>query len=113
MVTAIQTFNKTVKRNFRRDSPGPFPFRVSGLQSIGREPPRVQFSKDEMVAIFRPVVDEVIALVRDQIRHVQLNNHQATKHILMVGGFGRSGYLVERLEEVFGPGVGIIESLRP
>jgi len=63
--------------------------------------------------IFEPVLVEIIALVQDQIKRVQLNNRRATKQILMVGGFGQNGYLRERLREVVGSDVVVKESLKP
>jgi len=118
VVAAIQSFDRSVKRNFSKDLQGPFLFRLPGLQPLPREVGhfrgQIQFSRDEMIDyIFEPVVVEIIALVQDQINRVQLNYQQATKTILMVGGFGQNRYLQERLKEVVETSIAVEESLRP
>ncbi|RMZ77310.1 hypothetical protein DV737_g4450, partial [Chaetothyriales sp. CBS 132003] len=118
VVAAIQKFERTVKRNFQKDVNGPFVFRIPGLQPLPNERSnlrsQIQFSKEEMMNnIFEPVVVEVIALVQDQVRRVQLKHQRATKQVLMVGGFGQNGYLRERLEEVLDPTITVKESMKP
>lgn len=55
--------------------------------------------------IFEPVVKEVIALVTSQIKATQTS----VKAVLMVGGFGQSAYLRDRLRAVL-DGVEIMQS---
>lgn len=50
-------------------------------------------SATEMKAIFEPVIDEVIALVRGQMSATK----RTIKAVLLVGGFGQNLYLKERL----------------
>jgi molecular chaperone DnaK (HSP70) len=47
----------------------------------------------DMEAVFEPVVERVIELVRDQIASTNVG----VKAVLLVGGFGQSSYLKERL----------------
>ena len=43
----------------------------------------------ELSGVFRPVVDEVITLVKGQVRATK----KKVKAVLLVGGFGQSAYL--------------------
>jgi hypothetical protein len=50
---------------------------------------------DDVREILKPVIDEVVKLVRDQIR----STNREVKAVLLVGGFGGSQYLLQRLRE--------------
>jgi tRNA A37 threonylcarbamoyltransferase TsaD len=78
---------------------------VSGLPNnvrLGVQKNRLNLSPDDVESILDPVVDKVIDLVRDQI----IATKQSVNAVLLVGGFGQSNYLKERmresLEEEFG-----------
>lgn len=43
----------------------------------------------ELRGVFRPVIDEVITLVKGQVRATK----KKVKAVLLVGGFGQSAYL--------------------
>ena len=58
----------------------------------------------EIVQIFSPVLDEVIALVNGQITSTK----REVKAVLLVGGFGESAYLRESLREAVGSKVEIL-----
>lgn len=50
---------------------------------------------DDVGEILKPVIDEVVKLVRDQIR----STNKEVKAVLLVGGFGGSQHLLQRLRE--------------
>ena len=58
----------------------------------------------EIVQIFSPVLDEVIALVNDQISSTQ----REVKAVLLVGGFGESAYLRTSLRKAIGSEIEIL-----
>ncbi|KAF4995123.1 hypothetical protein FDECE_12894 [Fusarium decemcellulare] len=62
----------------------------------------LQLTSDEVLSVFRPVVDKIEALVRRQTDAIEANHFQPPKYIVLVGGFGRSRYLFNRLQKQFG-----------
>jgi len=48
----------------------------------------------DLESIFEPIVEEIIQLVKDQIKATK----KTIKAVLLVGGFGQSSYLKERLQ---------------
>ncbi len=58
-----------------------------------------------MQAIFEPVIQEVIKLVKDQI----LNSRVPIRAVLLVGGFGASNYLKERLRNAVDKNIQIMQ----
>jgi hypothetical protein len=63
----------------------------------------------DMAAVFEPVVEHVIELVRDQITSTNVD----VKAVLLVGGFGQSSYLKERLRTALAKTDQKIEVLQP
>ncbi|KAH0606557.1 uncharacterized protein H6S33_003391 [Morchella sextelata] len=55
-------------------------------------------SREEMKAIFDPVIDKIIPLVKSQVRNVEAKASLRLTSVLLVGGFGSSKYLLKRLE---------------
>ena len=60
---------------------------------------------NQVKAIFDPVVDEVVALVRGQIAATQ----KKVKAVLMVGGFGQSAYLRETIRASIDPAIEVMQ----
>jgi molecular chaperone DnaK (HSP70) len=63
----------------------------------------------DMEAVFEPVVNRVIELVHDQIASTNVG----VKAVLLVGGFGQSSYLKERLRTALAKTDQKIEVLQP
>ena len=59
----------------------------------------------QVKAIFDPVVDEVIALVRGQIAATQ----KKVKAVLLVGGFGQNAYLRETVRVAIDPAIEVMQ----
>lgn len=59
---------------------------------------------DEIAQIFKPILREIIKLVKGQIAATSRN----VKAILLVGGFGESVYLRESLRTALGSGIEIL-----
>lgn len=61
----------------------------------------------ELRGVFRPVVDEVITLVKGQIRATK----KKVKAVLLVGGFGQSAYLRDSIRSaVEDSGIEVLQS---
>lgn len=69
----------------------------------------LRLAQQDMEDIFRPVVKEVIALVKNQIA----GTGNKAKTVVLVGGFGQSVYLREILQRAVGPGVQVKKSMDP
>jgi len=60
---------------------------------------RLRITPAEMKSIFDIVIDEVITLVKGQIKNVSGSvNERSIAAVLLVGGFGESYYLMKRLK---------------
>ncbi|RKK94543.1 hypothetical protein BFJ71_g8911 [Fusarium oxysporum] len=59
----------------------------------------VLLSKDDMKSLFDPVIDVILKLVKDQVDQVKRDNEPRIKTMCLVGGFGSSPYVKERLLE--------------
>ncbi|CRG91300.1 hypothetical protein PISL3812_08348 [Talaromyces islandicus] len=64
--------------------------------SIGLEAGFLLMNESQIQGIFYPVVQDVLALVRGQIKNIQAT-YLSVKAIVLVGGFGGSEYLYRRL----------------
>ncbi|KAI5843800.1 hypothetical protein DFP73DRAFT_550321 [Morchella snyderi] len=73
-------------------------------------------TREEMKAIFDPVIDKIIPLVKNQVSNVEAKSSQGLRltSILLVGGFGSSIYLLKRLKnEVKKADMSPIEIIQP
>ncbi|EXM07044.1 hypothetical protein FOIG_03642 [Fusarium odoratissimum NRRL 54006] len=98
MAEALDVFENKVKRQFALDvePDETFNIPVAGLannKSLGISRGRFALKASDVNKIFEPVVLEVIRLVKDQITA----SNVPVQAILLVGGFGSSNYLKERL----------------
>ncbi|RSL66600.1 hypothetical protein CEP54_003636 [Fusarium duplospermum] len=59
----------------------------------------VLISHEDMKGLFDPVGDMVLALVSDQVKRVRRETNKNIDHMVLVGGFGSSPYMKERLQE--------------
>ena len=71
---------------------------VSDLQSAGIFGGMFEITREEMQALFEPVIVQVLKLVKDQVQAVSEGTFRANS-ILLVGGFGESEYLYQRVQE--------------
>ncbi|KFY86902.1 hypothetical protein V500_07322 [Pseudogymnoascus sp. VKM F-4518 (FW-2643)] len=96
---AMKKFDEEIKREFSTDTKDahywvPVPG-LSNNQKLGIQRNKLTLPPDDLREILKPVIDEVVKLVRDQIR----STNKDVKAILLVGGFGGSQYLFQRLRE--------------
>ncbi|KAL9119325.1 MAG: hypothetical protein Q9187_004122 [Circinaria calcarea] len=97
LATAMEHFETQTKSSFHGDQGDYIP--VHGLKPRpGIIKGRLMVSKSDLRDIFKPVVSQIITLVRKQINETQ----RKVKLILLVGGLGSSPYLRNRLREEFG-----------
>ncbi|KAL6822786.1 actin-like ATPase domain-containing protein [Trichoderma sp. SZMC 28015] len=59
----------------------------------------ILLSKADFQTIFDPVIDKIIKLIEDQINRVKRMDERPIETIILVGGFGSSPYLNERLTD--------------
>ncbi|KXX73604.1 Chaperone protein DnaK [Madurella mycetomatis] len=98
LADAMEKFEKTVKRQFTLNAPPneTYTIPVGGLannRELGISRGRYALKASDVQVIFEPVVQEVIKLVKEQISSSKV----PIKAVLLVGGFGASNYLKERL----------------
>ncbi|RGP65283.1 hypothetical protein FLONG3_9259 [Fusarium longipes] len=68
----------------------------------GKRRKTLELTSDDLLTVFNPVIDKIEALVRRQTDAIQAKYHRPAKYISLVGGFGRSPYLFDRLRESTG-----------
>ncbi|KAF3929591.1 hypothetical protein ABW19_dt0208497 [Dactylella cylindrospora] len=76
------------------------------------EDAELELRDDELRETFRPVIQEIIALLDGQISEVHKQGGRV-KHILLVGGFGESDHLLRCLADYSWGPYGQIEVIRP
>ncbi|KAF6840378.1 hypothetical protein CMUS01_03915 [Colletotrichum musicola] len=65
--------------------------------------------REDLAAIFDPVVDRTVELVQEQIESVLIKTEKKPKEIILVGGFGRNDYLRIRLQSSISKAIGILQ----
>ncbi|KAF7559220.1 hypothetical protein G7046_g4942 [Stylonectria norvegica] len=98
LAEAMEVFEKKVKRQFAFNAAPDetYTIPVGGLannKALGITRGRFALKASDLQTIFEPVVLEVIRLVKDQITA----SNVPIRAVLLVGGFGASNYLKERL----------------
>lgn len=73
----------------------------------------LEISRQEMKGIFDPVIKEVLRLVQVQIDSVKMAGHPSISLLLLVGGFGSSPYLYQRVQEHIAQQAGSLKILQP
>jgi phosphoribosylformylglycinamidine (FGAM) synthase-like amidotransferase family enzyme len=68
---------------------------------------KLRLSNREVRAIFDPVVNEVVSLVKSQIKATRRD----VKAVLMVGGFGQNAYLKERITVSINRNIEVIQTI--
>ncbi|MCJ1230796.1 hypothetical protein MMC12_007470 [Toensbergia leucococca] len=97
----VSQLSQQVKRSFRGTYGEEFQIPVAGLRdnpANGIRRGRLRLTGTEVRQIFEPVVQQVITLVLGQIQATQ----SPVKAVLLVGGFGQSAYLRDRVREAVG-----------
>jgi hypothetical protein len=98
------------KRDFSMKTPSRRPYRLSlPMQSLVVTPEMEKYydagfsdillTQEDMKGLFDPVMDVIIKLVGDQVAQVKRNNEPQIKTTVLVGGFGSSPYITEKLTE--------------
>ncbi|KAF2199489.1 actin-like ATPase domain-containing protein [Delitschia confertaspora ATCC 74209] len=107
LVEAMNTF-ETFKKGFTpRGEPLSVRVDLPDDTSLGIRRGRLKISQTEMATeIFEPIIIDVLGLVREQIR---MAGGTTVAAVLLVGGFGQSNYLKERIRS----DVGITPVLQP
>ncbi|KAK5997205.1 hypothetical protein PT974_02558 [Cladobotryum mycophilum] len=110
LAEAMEVFEKKVKRQFTLSAlpDETYTIPVGGLannKSLGVTRGRYALKAHDLMSIFEPVVLEVIKLVKDQID----KSNVPIKAILLVGGFGASNYLKERIRNAIDKSIQIMQ----
>ncbi|KAF5561106.1 mitochondrial-type heat shock 70 [Fusarium napiforme] len=61
----------------------------------------LELSSSDILSAYTPIVDRIEGLVRRQAQAVKSKLGKPAKYIILVGGFGRSSYLYNKLQSVF------------
>ncbi|KAL7275475.1 hypothetical protein RUND412_001582 [Rhizina undulata] len=103
-IAALKSWEEYVKRVFvDGEDQDVFPIQFPGLpddEVRGIDCGFMSVTREEVQAIFEPIIQEVIRLVDGQITAVSSKGKTVTS-ILLVGGFGSSEYLFTRLKEKY------------
>ncbi|KAH0439624.1 hsp70-like protein [Colletotrichum camelliae] len=110
MAEAMEQFEKKVKRQFTLGAAPDetYTIPVGGLNNnreLGINRGRFALKASDLQTIFEPVVLECIKLVKDQIT----TSGVPIRAILLVGGFGASNYLKERLRNAIDKNIQIMQ----
>ncbi|KAK1658362.1 hypothetical protein BDP55DRAFT_398047 [Colletotrichum godetiae] len=110
MAEAMEQFEKKVKRQFTLGAApdDTYTIPVGGLannKELGINRGRFALKASDLQTIFEPVVLECIKLVKDQI----IASNVPIRAILLVGGFGASNYLKERLRNAIDKSIQIMQ----
>lgn len=110
LAEAMERFEKTIKRQFTMNAPPDetYTIPVGGLannKALGISRGRYALKASDLATIFEPVVQEVIKLVQEQIK----TSNVPIRAVLLVGGFGASNYLKERLRNAVAKKVHIMQ----
>lgn len=98
LAEAMERFEKTIKRQFTISAPvtETYTIPVGGLpnnRELGVTRGRYALKVPDLRTIFEPVIQQTLELVKEQISSSKVH----IKAVLLVGGFGSSVYLKERL----------------
>ncbi len=99
----LKNFEEFVKRNFNEDDPQDFNVPFPGLpddEEAGLDSGFLIMTAEQVKEIFEPVVREVCQLVEGQVEGVRRKGG-IVSGIVLVGGFGQSNYLYNRLKAHF------------
>ncbi|KAI5302178.1 hypothetical protein KEM56_000946, partial [Ascosphaera pollenicola] len=100
----VSYFDSTIKGNFL-DSGRSFACDVgveTDYPAADIEEGYMNFSNDEILACFEPIVQQILDLVKNQIEMVQAQQKSLT-NILLIGGFGASEYLYQKIQDAVPP----------
>ncbi|KAF7544953.1 hypothetical protein G7Z17_g9551 [Cylindrodendrum hubeiense] len=110
LAEATDVFEKKIKRQFALNV-GPdetYTIPMGGLannKALGINRGRFSLKASDLQGIFEPVVLEVIALVKEQIT----SSNVPIRAVLLVGGFGASNYLKERLRNAIDKNIQVMQ----
>ncbi|RPB17468.1 actin-like ATPase domain-containing protein [Morchella conica CCBAS932] len=112
----LREFDQSLKRNFTNaEDDDEFVCAAGGLPDkpeAGIECGEFTFTREDMLGIFDPIIDRIVPLVQNQIDVVDAQHAGVSpvSAVLLVGGFGSSQYLYQRLQNELKKGEGIHRS---
>ncbi|KAK3294582.1 uncharacterized protein B0H64DRAFT_463570, partial [Chaetomium fimeti] len=72
--------------------------------------PRITLTTKDVRGAFDPVLDKIHLMVDEQVAAVHAIKGKGPKYVILVGGFGRSAYLLATLKEHLGRGIEVLQS---
>lgn len=99
----LKYFEEFVKRNFSEDEHNEINVPFPGLpddEDAGLDSGFLVMTAEEVKSIFDPVIQEVISLVEGQVNSIRAKGGLVCG-IVLVGGFGQSNYLYNRMKAHF------------
>ncbi|EGO59403.1 hypothetical protein NEUTE1DRAFT_39823 [Neurospora tetrasperma FGSC 2508] len=108
-----------IKRNFKMSSKKSYNIRipmecllVKERRAIGASAslPTITITPEDVREAFNPVVEKINRLINGQINAVKEKEGVSPKYVILVGGFGRCNYLYDRVNEIFGAEVEVLQA---
>jgi molecular chaperone DnaK (HSP70) len=99
----LRYFEEFAKRTFNEDDSGDINIPMPGLpddEAAGIDSGFLVMTTEQVKATFDPVIKQVIDLVQGQVDAVT-SKHGTVAGIILVGGFGQSNHLYNKLKEHF------------
>lgn len=95
------------KKDFKSDNSSkkiyklylPMPDLPKDTASYNKRYSQILLSYEDMKNLFDPVVGKIMSLVNNQVAQVEKRNEPCIETMVLVGGFGSSPYLREKLGE--------------
>ena len=112
LATAMEHFETKTKINFNGTQGDSIPVHGVAPQP-GIKKGRLMLSRVDLKNIFKPVVREIIKLVQGQIEQTEkepddpFDKNKKVKLVLLVGGFGNSFYLRNKISEAIGSSIDV------
>ncbi|KAG9257747.1 uncharacterized protein F5Z01DRAFT_741648 [Emericellopsis atlantica] len=107
---AVDVFEKKIKRQFASKTPDNETFTiplggVANSAQLGVRRGRFAMKASDVREIFNPVVNEIIKLIKAQLQSIKT----PVTVVLLVGGFGASMYLRDRITDAVGKTVRVLQ----
>jgi hypothetical protein len=99
----LKYFEEFVKRNFNEEEHSEINVPLPGLpddEEAGLDSGFLTMTAEQVKTIFEPVIKDVIDLVEGQVAAIQSKGDNVSG-IILVGGFGQSNHLYNRLKQTF------------
>ncbi len=99
----LKYFEEFVKRNYNEEEHSEVNVPFPGLpddEDVGLDSGFLVMTAEQVKSIFDPIIAEVIDLIEGQVDAIR-ENGSTVSGIILVGGFGQSNYLYQKVRQWF------------